>query len=390
MPGMTKNQELLMIPGPTPVADEVYDALAAETYSHTDPRFVAHYRDALQMSKEMLGCEGEVYLLCGSGTLAMEVALVNTVKAGEKILVLSQGFFGDRFIALAEAFDIQVECLKSDWGQQIDPEAVQAKLAEGGFKAVTVTHVDTSTGVVADLDALVPIIKASGALLILDGVCATAAVEEDMSRQYGDAAYTIDVVLSGSQKAIGCPPGLALIAFGPAALAARAALGKIPAYYADINLWRPIMENPSKYFATPAVNMINAYQAAMKLVMAEGLDARYRRHARYGKAVRAALAVYGMKALAAEEIAAPTLSCILYPEGIDDAAFRSAMSEKKVVLAGALAALAGKAFRIGHMGSTTPEMLHTTVRLIGETLREMGREVDVDAALHSLTSNLQA
>ena len=390
MAKMTKNKELLMIPGPTPVADEVYEALASETYAHTDPRFVGVYREALEMTAQMLGCKDEVYILCGSGTLAMEVAIVNTVKAGEKLLVLSQGYFGDRFIQLAEAFDIQVTCLKSEWGKQVDPAAVSAALAEGGFKAVTITHVDTSTGVIADLDSLVPIIKASGALAIVDGVCATAAVCEDMSHGYGQDNAKIDVLLTGSQKAIGCPPGLAIIAFGEEALKAREALGKIPAYYADINLWRPIMDFPGRYFATPAVNMINAYHAAMSLVMEETLPVRYQRHAAYGCAVRAALQVYGMKPLAEEAIAAPTLTCLYYPEGVDDAAFRSALAAKGVVIAGALAGLAGKAFRIGHMGNTTPEMLRKTIELLGETLNEIGYACDTAAALACFDSTIQA
>jgi aspartate aminotransferase-like enzyme len=146
------------------------------------------------------------------------------------------------------------------------------------------------------------------------------------------------------------------------------------------------MEAPNKYFATPAVNMVNAYHRAMQLVMEEGLEARYKRHERYGKAVRAALAVFGMKALAEECVAAPTLSCILYPEGIDDAAFRKALADKGLVLAGALAALAGKAFRIGHMGNTTPQMLEQAICLIGETLVEMGHKVDVKAAKEKLVS----
>ena len=384
MAQMTKNRELLLIPGPTPVADEVYEALASETYSHTDPRFVANYSKAIKLSKDLLNCPGEVYLVCGSGTLAMEMAIINTVKPGEKLLVLSQGFFGDRFIQLGEAFGIAVDCIQSPWGEQVSVTEVKRYLAQGGYKAVTITHVDTSTGVIADLETLIPLIKASGALVILDGVCATAAVAEDMSRSYGSAEAKIDVILSGSQKAIGAPPGLALVAFGPEALAARAAMTTIPAFYADIVRWRPVMQDPSKYYATPAVNMVNAYLAAIEMVWAEGLEERYARHLQYGKAVRAALATFGMKAIADEAVAAPTLSCILYPEGVDDAAFRKALAAKGLVIAGALAALAGKAFRIGHMGNTTPEMLRAAITLIGETLTELGREVDLASALACL------
>jgi alanine-glyoxylate transaminase / serine-glyoxylate transaminase / serine-pyruvate transaminase len=376
-----RNQEMLLIPGPTPVVDSIYDALAQETRSHTDPRFAAIYRNAIEMTREMLKTDGEVFVISGSGTVAMEMALVNTVAAGEKLLVISHGYFGDRFIKLGEAFGIEVDVLQAEWGKQVSPSEVEAKLVNGNFKAVTITHADTSTGVAANLDALVPIIKKHGALVILDGVCATAAMEEDMSKSYGESDGKIDVILTGSQKAIGVPPGLAIVAFNKTALDARAKMTRVPAYYCDIYNWIPIMNDPSKYFATPPVNLIYAYEEGMKLVLDEGLESRYLRHSSFGKAVRSALEVYGMKALAEEEVAAATLSCILYPEGMEDAAFRAALAKKGLILAGALAHLAGKAFRIGHMGNTTEQMLEKAIELIGETMNEQGYSVDIDKAV---------
>lgn len=375
-----RNEEMLLIPGPTPVVDSIYDAMASETRGHTDPRFVAIYKNAIEQTRTMLKADGEVFVVAGSGTIAMEMALVNTVVAGEKILVISQGYFGDRFITLGQAFGIEVDVLQAEWGKQVALADVEAKLATGHYKAVTITHADTSTGVAADLDALVPIVKKHGALVILDGVCATAAMEEDMSKAYGHPDYKIDIILTGSQKAIGVPPGLAIVAFNQSALAARKKIERVPAYYCDIYNWIPIMNDPSKYFATPPVNLIYAYNEGMRLVLEEGMSARITRHAAFGKAVRAALGEYGMTALADETVAASTLSCILYPDGVDDAAFRSALAKKGVIVAGALAHFAGKAFRIGHMGNTTEAMLEQAVRLIGDTLNEIGYAVDVEKA----------
>lgn len=375
------NKEMLLIPGPTPVVDPIYDALASETWAHTDPRFVSIFSNALKLTKELFHTDGEVFVVAGSGTLAMEMAIVNTVAPGEKLLVISHGYFGDRFTLLGQAHGIQVESLQSEWGKPVDPEAVRAKLSEGGFKAVTVTHVDTSTGVVADLDALVPVVKAGGALFILDGVCATAAIEEDMSKSYGHPDYRIDVVLTGSQKAIGVPPGLAIVAFGPKALAAREAFARIPGYYVDIKNWLPIMQNPGKYYATPPVNMIYAFNEGMEILMREGLAKRYARHAALGQAVRAALNVYGLKPLAIKGSEAPTLTCFLYPDGLDDLAFRQALAAKGVVIAGALATLAGKACRMGHMGNVTGELFIKAIRIMGETLQEMGFEADISEAV---------
>jgi len=375
------NKEMLLVPGPTPVVDEIYEALSSETMGHTDPRFAKIFKNSLELTKKLYNTDGDVFVIAGSGTLAMEMAIINTVAPGEKLLVVSHGYFGDRFIPLAKVFGIQVETLQAEWGQQISKELVEEKLAEGGFKAVTVTHVDTSTGVMANVEDLVPVVKKAGALFILDGVCASAAMEEDMQKTYGHPDYKIDVVLTGSQKAIGVPPGLGIVAFGPKALAAREAMPSVMGYYTDIKNWLPVMNEPVKYFATPPVNMIVAFNKGMELVMAEGLETRYRRHLALGRAVRAALKVYGMKPLAAEEVAAPTLSCIIYPEGLNDAEFRSKLASKGVIVAGALASLAGKAFRIGHMGNATEEMFVKALQIVGETLQEMGYEANIDTAV---------
>lgn len=376
-----RNQEMLLVPGPTPVVDEIYDALSSETMGHTDPRFAKIFKNSIELCKQMYNTDGEVFVIAGSGTLAMEMAIINTVAPGEKLLVVSHGYFGDRFIPLAKVFGIQVETLQAKWGQQISKQSVEEKLAEGGFKAVTVTHVDTSTGVMANVEELLPVVKQAGALFILDGVCASAAMEEDMQKTYGHPDYTIDVVLTGSQKAIGVPPGLGIVAFGPKALAAREAMPSVMGYYTDIKNWLPVMNEPVKYFATPPVNMIYALNKGMEMVMAEGLAARYRRHFAVGRAVRAGLKVYGMKPLATEEVAAPTLSCIIYPEGLNDVEFRSKLASKGVIVAGALAALTGKAFRIGHMGNATEEMFIKALQIVGETLQEMGYTANIGAAV---------
>lgn len=375
------NKEMLLVPGPTPVVDEIYEALMQETMSHTDMRFAGIFKEALSMTKKMYNTDGEVFVIAGSGTLSMEMALVNTVAAGEKILIISHGYFGDRFIGVAEAFGIKAEVLKAEWGQQVSPSAVEEKLQEGGYKAVTVTHVDTSTGVMSNVDELVPVVKKYGALFILDGVCASAALEEDMGREYGHPDYKIDVVLTASQKAIGVPPGLAITAFGPRALEAREKMERVPAYYADIKNWLHIMQEPHKYFATHPINMIYAYHKAMKIIMEEGLANRYRRHQALGKAIRSALKVYGMTALADEKAAAPTTSCFLYPEGVDDASFRASLAGKGLIVAGALGLLAGKGFRLGHMGNTTNDIFEKAIGIIGETLQEQGVTVNPAEAI---------
>ena len=384
-----KNKEILLVPGPTPVVDDIYDALSNETRGHTDPRFVEIYKRALANTKKLFNTDGEVYVVAGSGTLAMEMAIVNTVAEGERLLVISHGYFGDRFTPLAKAYGIEVDVLQAQWGERVAIEEVERALKSQTYKAVTITHADTSTGVASDLETLIPLVKQHGALAIVDGVVATAALQEDMAKAYGgNEQYKIDIALTGSQKAIGVPPGLAIIAFSQAALKAREQLGTIRAYYADIENWRPVMQDPSKYFATPPVNLIYAYDKALEIVLNEGMLKREQRHLRFGRAVREALRTYGFTPLANEDVAAATLSCILYPQGVEDATFRSELAKKGVIVAGSLAHLAGKAFRIGHMGNTEVEQLEKALVAIGETLQQQGIEANIEQAVKTFHENV--
>ncbi len=377
-------RELLLIPGPTMVQPEVLAALARETLSHTDPRFVEIYRHALTRTRELFAChQGEVFVLAGSGTLAMEMSLLNTVQAGERILVLSQGYFGDRFVQIAQRYGILVDCLTAEWGRRVAAPEVASMLSRNRYRAVTITHVDTSTGVQADLETLVPLIKQHGALVILDGVCASAALEESMSGESGNPASTLDVVLTGSQKAIGLPPGLLVLAMGEQAMAARRAMPTVPAYYGDVLNWLPVMQNPSRYFATPPVNLIVAYETGLEGIFAEGLPARYARHRAQARAFRAAMRSMGFTVLAEEDLAAPTVSCLLYPGGIEDVAFRKGLAQRGVIVAGGLAHLQGKAFRLGHLGNVTARELRQAVIAMAEVLQEMGNPADREPALRA-------
>ena len=386
---IVRKNETLLVPGPTPVLPEIYDALASEIMGHTDPRFVEIFKRAIENTKQLFQTDGEVYVVAGSGTLAMEMAIVNTVGKDERLLIISHGYFGDRFAPLANAYNLKYDVLQSEWGKRVSIEEVEQQLKKHSYKAVTITHADTSTGVSSDLESLIPVIKQHGALAIVDGVVATAALQEDMSKSYGNnEEYKIDIVLTGSQKAIGIPPGLAIVAFSQKALLARAQLGSIPAYYTNIENWRPIMDNPAQYFATPPVNLIYAYDTALQIVLNEGMERREQRHIAYGRGIRAALKSYGMTPLATEDVAAPTLSCMFYPDGVDDVTFRQQLAQEGVIVAGSLAQLAGKAFRIGHMGNTTPAMLEDAIEKIGKVLLQNGLSVNIEKAKETWQSHV--
>lgn len=370
------DETLTMVPGPTPVHPRILDALARPTVSHVAPVFVEAFRSALLDFKKLCQSEsGQPFIVAGSGTLAMEMALVNVVAPGESILVISQGYFGDRWADLAAAFGIRCELLRAEWGRAVPPEEVAARLAANSYAAVTVTHVDTSTGTCAPVEAYASLLRGREELFILDGVCATGGVDEPSD------AWGVDILLTGAQKAIAAPPGLALCLFGPRAMDKRRSRSSVPAYYADILRWLPVMEDPSRYFATPPVNEIVSLAEALRLVHSEGLPARFARHRRLAAAVRAGLGALGLEYVTEASSRADTLSVLFLPAGLADAAFRKEAAARGVVLAGGLGPLAGRAFRFGHMGNIGTGEIAKALGVIEESLRAVGVAAEPGTAL---------
>lgn len=370
------DETLTMIPGPTPVHPRILDALARPTVSHVFPAFVETFRKALADFRALAQSESaQPLIVAGGGTLSMEIALVNLVAPGERLLVVSQGYFGDRWGDLAVAFGVEADVLRAEWGKAVAPEAVAERLASGSYSAVTITHVDTSTGTCAPIEAYLELLRGRDELIILDGVCATGGVDEPFDR------WGIDVLLTGAQKAIGAPPGLALDLFSTRAVARRRARASVPAYYADLLRWLPVMEDPSKYFATPCVNEIVAFAEALRMVHEEGLPARFARHARNARAIRAGLAALGFPLFTDANALADTLSVVRYPDGVEDLPFRKQVASRGVVIAGCLGPIAGKAFRLGHMGNIGAGEVVTVLKALGESLRAVGAPADPGAAI---------
>jgi len=362
-----KNKKLVMIPGPTPVARSIQDQMGRETVAFGDADFIKDFKEALDDLKEIFKTKGQAFVVAGTGTLAMEMGISNVTKEGDKVLVISHGYFGDRYAELCQRKGLQVDVLSSEWGSIVPVEEIEKKLKEKDYKAVTVTHVDTSTGVCAPIWEIGEIIKKyEDTILVVDGVCATGAEPEyidDMG---------IDVLITGSQKALGLPPGLALVFAGEKALERRKSLGVIREYYMDFEKWLPVMEDPSKYFATPAVNMIWALKAALNIIKEEGIENRYERHKKFATAMQSAIESIGFRILAEKEHRAVTLSNVLYMEGIEDIEFRKVLAEEGVVVSGGLGEYAGKMFRLGHMGNIDYHYLVSTISAIERTLHRLG------------------
>ena len=378
-----KNQKLVMIPGPTPTVRTITEQMGRETVAFGDPAFVKDFKELVIDLKKLLKVDGECFVVAGSGTLAMEMAVSNVTKRGDNVLIVSNGFFGDRFIDICERKGLNVDLLQAPWGQVISPEEIEKKLKEKSYAAMTVSHVDTATGAVAPIQEIGKVMKNyPDTVYIVDGVAATAG-----EREYVDD-YGIDILFTGSQKAFGVAPGLLILWAGKKALERRKSLGTIPEYYIDFEKWIPIMNDPSKYFATPAVNMIWALKESVRLINEEGIEARYERHTKVSEAINTALEALGFKILADENNRCSTLSVILYPEGINDAEFRSSLAEEGVMAAGALASYAGKAFRLGHMGNIDAHTVYSSIAAIERTLIKLDYKYEKGIGLKTLLENM--
>lgn len=378
-----KNKKLVMIPGPTPVARSIQDQMGRETVAFGDPAFIEDFKGVIDDLKDIFKTKGEAFVVAGTGTLAMEMGIANVTKEGDNVLVISHGFFGDRYAELCQRRGLQVDVISSQWGSIVPLEKIEEKLKEKAYKAVTVTHVDTSTGVRAPLAEIGEIVKKyEDTVLVVDGVCATGAEPE-----YVDD-MGIDVLITGSQKALGVPPGLAIVLAGEKALERRKAIGTIKDYYMDFEKWLPVMEEPSKYFATPPVNMIWALKEALRIIKEEGIENRYERHKRVALAMQAAIEAMGFEILAEKEYRAVTLSNVLYMEGIEDGEFRKILAEEGVIVAGGLGEYAGKMFRLGHMGNIDMHYLVSTMAAIERTLYRLGIKDVLGKGVAVLTENL--
>mgnify|MGYP001171555152 FL=1 len=367
-----KTRKLLMIPGPTPVARSIQEQMGRETVAFGDPAFVKDFKELLEDLKSLFNCSGEVFVVAGTGTMGMEMAIANTTKEGDNVLIVSHGFFGDRFIDLCSRKGLNADVISSEWGETVPVEKIKEKLKEKKYAAMTVTHVDTSTGVCAPVAEIGKMMKEfPETIYIVDGVCATAGEPEDVD------AMGIDILFTGSQKAFGVAPGLTMLWASGKALERRKSLGSIPEFYIDFEKWLPIMKDTAKYFATPAINMIWALKESVRIIKEEGIENRYARHRKTGTAMQAALEALGFRILAKEGCRAATLSNPVYPEGVDDAKFRGLLAEEGIMVAGGLAAYAGRMFRLGHMGNIDKHDMVSVIAAVERALYRAGMPVEL-------------
>jgi len=377
-------RELLMIPGPTNVDPRVLRAMCRPPLSHTSSEFAGIFKEALNNLKKVFMTESEVFVIAGSGTLALEMAIANIIEPGDKILNCVSGYFGNYFVEISRVFGAVPRVLEVEWGKAVKPKQVEEALKEDNYKAVTVTHVETSTGVFNPIKEIGEVVKKqSDAFYIVDTVSSLGGMEVRVDE------WGIDVCASGSQKCIGVPPGLALIAVSQKTLEyLEKRKSKIGTWYGSFKNWLPIMRDPTKYFATPAVNMIYALNESLKIIIEEGLENRFRRHHVLAESFRAAIDALNLKLVAEKGNASNTVSAVYYPEKIEDNQFRSEMKKCGIVVAATLGPLKGKGFRVGHMGNVNQNDIFSLITAIETSLKRLGHEVEMGTGIAAAQEKL--
>jgi len=358
----------LMIPGPTPVPETVLLAMSRHPIGHRSADFQKIVKRTTEQLKWLHQTSGDVLVLAGSGTAAMEAGIVNVLSKGDLVLCGDNGKFGERWVKLAKAYGLEVQVIKAEWGQPLDPEAFRAALEADtakAIRAVILTHSETSTGVINDLEAIAGHVKNHGtALTIADCVTSLGACNVPME------AWGLDVVGSGSQKGYMMPPGLGFVAMSDRAWQAYER-SHLPKFYFDLGKYRKSAKADSNPF-TPAVNLYYALQAALEMMQQEGLEAIFARHARHRDAAQAGMLAMGLLLYAAEGHGSPAITAVA-PAGIDAEELRKAVKQRfDILLAGGQDHLKGKVFRIGHLGFVCDRDVLTAVAAIEATLQGLG------------------
>ncbi len=336
-----------MGPGPSDIHPSVLAALAAPTVGHLDPYFLKVMDEVQSMLRQVFQTTNHMTMaISGTGSAGMETCVVNLIEPGDRMIVGVNGVFGGRMADVAERVGAEVTKLERPFGEVFTPAEVAAAVQKVRPKVVGIVHAETSTGALQPLEEIAKIVHDAGALLIVDCVTSLAGVPVEIDRLQIDAAY------SGSQKCLGCPPGLSPVTFGPKALEAMdQRKKKVSSWYLDIGLLRNYWGNNRAYHHTAPINMNYALHQALRLVLEEGLEARFARHQLHHKALKAGVNAMGIQYSVAAETSLPMLNSLLIPDGVDDAAVRGQLlNEFGIEIGGGLGPMKGKTWRIGLMG----------------------------------------
>jgi aspartate aminotransferase-like enzyme len=360
----------LLTPGPTPVPPEVTAAMSAPMIGHRGNDFRVILTELLERLGRVFRTSNDVLLMTASGTAAMESAVANTCSHGDRVLVVTAGNFGERWVNLTAAYGLDADILRYQWGETPSADDVAARLRElGGAKAVFFTHSETSTGVVCDAEAIAAATRQAGALSVVDAVSSLGAVPFETD------GWGIDVVATGSQKALMTPPGLALASVSGAAFEA-AGRSTSPRFYLD---WERVQKAQQKQTTafTPAVSLVRGLNVALGLLLVEGLDEVIDRHVRLGRACRDGVKAMGLELFSPDEDRSAVVTAIRMPDGIDGQEIVAAVRDRMgVTIAGGQGELRGQIVRIGHIGYVDIFDVVTGLAAVELALAEAGADIE--------------
>ena len=374
---------LLMLPGPTTVDPRVLAAMSKAVVNHRGAKYGEILTETTELMSKVFQTPNKSYLLTGSGTAAMEAAIANTVAPGEKMLNVVGGKFGERFMKIAQTHGIDAQELAVEWGTAVSPKQIAEVLDENeDIKAISVIHNETSTGVAAPIEEIGKVMKNYDALYIVDTVSSLGGDYVDVEK------FGIDVCVTGSQKCLAAPPGMAAITLSDDAWKAVDNV-ETNTFYLDLKAARKSGDKtPPETPYTPSVSLTYAMNEALKITLEEGLENRVARHHKAANASVAAVKALGLELFADEAVSSATVTAVKMPEGVKDADFRGTTRDKYgVELAGGQDHLKGNIFRIGHMGCISFKQLVQTFAAIGMTLKGLGAIEDAGAGVASITES---
>jgi serine---pyruvate transaminase len=362
----------LFTPGPTPVPPQVLAAMAEPMVHHRGPDFRIVYERCLARLKQVFRTENDVLLYAASGTGTMESAVANLCTPGERVCVVAAGAFGNRWAAIAQSYGCEVDRLDYEWGETPFAEDLASRLAEHESKVVLLTHSETSTGVVADIRSLVAAAKDAGAISVVDAISSLGAVPLETDE------WGVEVVVSGSQKALMTPPGLAVVSVSQGAWDAR---GNSPRFYFDWERTRKAQEIFDAAF-TPAVSLVLGLDVALGILLERGLEAAFERHVRLGRACREGIKAMGLELFSPDDDSAAVVTAVRAPEGIEAGELLLLLRDRHgVTLAPGQGPLKGKIFRIGHIGYFDVFDIGTALAAVELALSELGADIERGAAV---------
>ncbi|MFW6158367.1 MAG: pyridoxal-phosphate-dependent aminotransferase family protein [Planctomycetota bacterium] len=365
----------LMTPGPTEVPPDTLLEMARPVYHHRTERFEATLAEVTRLLKELLGTSGEVFVIAGTGTAAMEACIANSLGRGDRAICVRGGKFGDRWSKICEAFGIVPVHLDIEWGDAVDPDEVGRLLERSpGVKAVCVQLCETSTAALTDVEAIGQLTRDSEALLVVDGVSSVGAVEFRMD------AWHVDLVAVGSQKALMMPPGLAVVAAGDRAMG-RVRTRPSPAFYLDLDAAKAAADQSSTPYTAP-VTLVEGFLRSLRQIMEEGVEAVWARHARLGRALRAGVRALGLEVFASRP--ADCVTAVRVPEDVDGGALVADIEATDgVKFAGGQAHLKGKIIRVSTMGYAGPFDVIIALAALEMGLTRAGHALDLGAGVRA-------